>query len=118
MMDWLDIVSITFACVAANHMGLIGKLEENMGEIPIIDCPKCFAFWSVLAYGLWHVGFSDLPVILAVSFLVAYIATWLDLFMGIIDYFYMKIYEKITATDNGDTTSADAKRSNTNGTVS
>ena len=113
MICWIDIVSIVFVCVTANHLGLIGKIEEIMGEfpllkkfigkwnhIPVISCPKCFTFWSVLAYGLWSVGFSDLPLLLAVSFLASYSAIWIELFEGFIDTLYQKLYDKIYPTED------------------
>ena len=113
MICWIDIVSIVFVCVTANHLGLIGKIEEIMGEfpllkkfiekrnhIPVISCPKCFTFWSVLAYGLWSVGFSDLPLLLAVSFLASYAAIWIELFEGFIDTLYQKLYDKIYPTED------------------
>ena len=104
---WIDIASIVFVCVTANHLGLIGKLEEIMGELPIIDCPKCSAFWSTLTYGLWSFGFSEIPLLLAISFLASYIALWLELLEAYIDTLYMKLYGKITETDTDDTVAAD-----------
>ena len=61
---------------------------------------KCLTFWAVLVYELWRVGFSDIPTVLAISFLSAWSAIWLDLFMGIIDKLYLKIYGKIYPTAN------------------
>ena len=43
-------------------------------------------------------------IILAVAFLSAWSAIWLDLFMGIIDQLYIKVYEQIySTTDTPDT---------------
>ena len=108
-MEWIDTACIIFACVTAIHLGLIGKIEEITGEfpllkkfipLPIISCPKCFTFWVVLAYGLWAVGITDMPQVLAVSFLSSYAAIWLELFEGIIDKLYMKLYDKVYPTTN------------------
>lgn len=118
MMNWIDVASIVFVCVTANHLGLIGKLEEIMGELPIIDCPKCFSFWAVLAYSFWSVGFSDIPIILATSFLASYIAIWLELLEAYIDTVYMRIYETITTKHPSDEASADTADGDTNGTLS
>jgi len=130
-MNWIDIASIVFVCVTANHLGLIGTIEEIMGKIPlfkkyvpkwnhlpIISCPRCFTLWSVLAYGLWSVGFSDIPLILAVSFLASYTAIWLELLEGYIDTLYMKLYGKITSDNTDDTTAADPDKGNSAGSVS
>ena len=99
--QWIDIVGIVFACTAANHLGLIQAVETVIHRrLPIVSCVKCLTFWAVLVYELWHVGFSDIPAVLAISFLCAWSAIWLDLFMGIIDKFYLKIYGKIYPTAN------------------
>ena len=106
---WIDIACIVFVCVTMNHLGLIGKLEEIMGELPIFNCPKCSTFWCSLPCGLWYVGFSDIPLVLAISFLASYSALWLELLEAYIDTLYMMAYEKITkfTTDNKTTTDTD-----------
>ena len=84
--QWIDIAGIVFACTAANHLGLIQAVETVIHRrLPIVSCVKCLTFWAVLVYELWRVGFSDIPTVLAISFLSAWSAIWLDLFMGIID---------------------------------
>jgi hypothetical protein len=100
-----------------NHLGLIGKLEEILGKLPIINRPKCCSCWSVLAYGIWSVGFSDLPIVLAVSFLASYTAIWLELLEGFIDTLYLKLYDKIYNTSD-DSSAADASNGNSAGSVS
>lgn len=62
--------------------------------------------WSVLAYNLWSVGFSDIPLVLAVSFLCSYLALWLELLEGFIDTSYLRVYEKIY-NPSDDTTASD-----------
>lgn len=115
---WIDIASIVFVCVTANHLGLIEAIQTvtKCNRLPIVSCPKCFTFWSVLGYGLWHVGFSGLPYMLAVSFLTSYIAIWLELLEAYIDNLYMKLYGKIITTDT-DTTAASPDDGNSDGTV-
>ena len=116
---WIDIASIVFVCVTMNHLGLIKTIEEKAGyELPVLNCPKCSSMWSVLAYGLWYVGFSDMPVVLAVSFLASYIALWLELLEGFIDTLYMKLYEKIITESINDAAAADSNDSDTAGSVS
>lgn len=87
---------ILFVCVSANHLGLVKAIEKTIGiELPIINCCKCFSFWFTLFY-------LELPVLerIAVSFLSAYLAVWLELGMGFIDALYNKIYDKIYSTED------------------
>ena len=102
--------------IRANHLGLIEAIEGVIrNRLPIISCPKCFTFWSVLIYGLWVVGKTDIPQLLAISFLCSYLALWLELLEAFIDTIYMKCYEKIynhttdtPATDADEDSSAGA----------
>lgn len=101
MMELIDIASIVFVCVTANHLGLISKIEEIMGkELHIINCPKCSVFWASLIYGLWGTSsfYEEFVTVLAVSFLCSYLAIWLELFEGYVDNLYMKLYGKIYPT--------------------
>lgn len=92
----LDVASIVFVCVTMNHLGLMGEIERFVGEeIPVLSCPKCASFWFTLAYAVGEMGLSEIPSVLAVSFLASYAAIWLELAEGYIDYFYMKCYGKI-----------------------
>jgi len=46
----------------------------------------------------------DLPEVLAISFLSAWAAIWLDLMMGMIDKLYTRIYDALyTTADTADT---------------
>lgn len=101
-----------------NHLGLIAAIEEKTeSELPILSCPKCSTFWCSFVYTTWAVGFSDIPLMLAVSFLASYSALWLELLEGYIDTLYLKLYEKIYRTA-ADTPATDADGSNTAGSMS
>ena len=107
-MMWIDIASIVFVCVTANHLGLVKAIEESTErDLAVVNCPKCSSFWSTLAYTIFvtHEPISSL----AISFLASYIAIWLELLEGYIDTLYLKLYGKITSADNDNeaTTSAD-----------
>ena len=104
-MDWLNDLMITFSVVAMNHLGLVAAIERTVKHrLPIINCPRCMAFWAVLAYGVWNAEISDLPLAIAVAFLAAWAAIWLELSMGFIDQLYLKAYEQIYPTaDSSDT---------------
>ena len=108
-MDWLNDLMITFSVVAANHLGLVAAIERTVKHrLPIVNCPKCMAFWTVLAYGI-----ATVPVVstagaisaVAVALLAAWAAIWLELAMGFIDQLYLKLYEQIYPT--ADTADAD-----------
>ena len=110
MMNFWDIAGIVFACTAANHLGLIPAIESFIKRrIPVVGCIKCLTFWSVLVYGIAEANSSFFTLhssftLLAISFLSAWASIWLDLFMGIIDYLYIKVYESFyPTTDKTDT---------------
>lgn len=109
-MDFLDIVSIVFACTAANHIGPIPDIEALIErKLPVIGCVKCLTFWVVLAYGITTVSIasvSEIAAILAISFLSAWSAIWLDLCMGAVDNLYIRAYDALYPT--ADRTDADA----------
>ena len=113
MMNPWDIAGIVFACTAANHLGLIQAVETVVRRrVPIVSCVKCFSFWAVLCYCL--VGGLSVITSLAISFLCAWSAIWLDLLMGIIDHLYIFIYEQIYSTADA----ADTDALSANDTVS
>ena len=121
-MNWIDIACIVFVCVTANHLGLIGTIEGEMGfRIPILNCPKCSSCWLTAVWCMGKMGFSaipQIPMILAVSFLASYLAIWLELFEGYIDTLYDRFYEKIYPDDEADTTASDSDNGYSDGSVS
>lgn len=108
-MDWLNDLMITFSAVAANHLGLVAAIERTVKHrLPIVNCPKCMAFWTVLAYGIATVPVASASGVIgsiAVALLAAWAAIWLELAMGFIDQLYLKAYEQIYPT--ADSTDAD-----------
>ena len=117
LMVWTDIAGIVFSCTAANHLGLVSAIER-IGRIrlPVVNCCKCFTFWSVAAY-MMLAGYGVITS-LAISFLCAYMATWVELIMGIVDYHYNRIYGKIYSGADDALTSADFDETDTEGPVS
>ena len=124
-MNWIDVLMIVFSATAANHLGLVAAAESVIRHrLPVLNCPKCAAFWLVLAYGLGYeicftttrhfVDVNDMVAyhfeyilkLIAVAFLSAWSAVWLDLFMGITDQLYLRAYDTIYPTT--DTTDTDA----------
>lgn len=116
-MDWSGIAGIVFICVTMNHLGLIGKLEEIMGKLPIFNCAKCSTFWATMAFGLLDVkSFRGIISVLAISFLASYLAIWLELIEGCIDTLYLKLYGKIYETSD-DSPAADPDGGNSAGAM-
>lgn len=90
----ISIAGIVFSCVAANHLGLVGAVERLVGRsLPIINCPKCLTFWAVCLYSAFRTTLTDA---VAIAFICAYSATWLELGMYYVDTIYMLYYGKIT----------------------
>ena len=109
-MSWLDVLMIVFSATAANHLGLVAAAESVVRHrLPVLNCTKCAAFWSVIVYGIAVANSSLFTLhsslqILAAAFLSAWSAIWLDLLMGIIDKLYTKLYDTFyPATDTPDT---------------
>lgn len=105
-MFWKDALMLLFSCVAANHYGLIQAIEETLGaRFKIINCSRCFSFWSVLL--LMLISTKEAITSLATAFLCAALAPWLELLMGFIDKSYNEIYDKIfTAAEENQNTEA------------
>lgn len=98
-MIWIDIACIVFVCVTANHLGLVKAIEEvTESELRIVNCPKCFTWWSVFIYTSFTL--HDFVAVLAISFLCSYLAVWLELAEGYIDTLYQKLYDKIYPTED------------------
>lgn len=94
MGDWIDVAFIVISCVLFNHMGLISAIEDEIDcEIPIFNCVKCSTFWFVFIYLILNE--HNVLLTIATSFLLSYVAIWLELFFGFVDFCYEKIYKKI-----------------------
>ena len=106
-MNWLDDLMITFSVVAMNHLGLVDAIARTVKHrLPIVGCPRGMTFWTVLAHGIATIPAASASGVIeavAVAFLAAWAAIWLELFMGFIDQLYLKAYEQIyPATDTTD----------------
>ena len=105
-MNWIDIAGIVFVCTAANHIGPIPDIEAFLRrKLPVVGCIKCLTFWCVFTYCLVccdtvAAAIEAAPRLLAISFLCAWSAIWLDLIMGIIDHLYLKVYDSFYPTAN------------------
>jgi len=105
-MYWTDIAAAVIFSTAVNHLGLIRAIERIVHcRLPVVNCPKCLAFWSTFAYGVSGDGVtaalpSGLPRLLAISILCSYLAIWLELIMYAIDTLYNRIYGILEETGN------------------
>jgi hypothetical protein len=82
-------------------MGLIEAVEGVVKrKIPILGCCKCSTWWITIAYCLFTTR-SVIPSV-AVSFLFAYLAVWLELSFGLIDNLYNRIYESVFTAETAD----------------
>lgn len=101
-MYWIDILLLMLSCTLANHLGLVEAIEGVIRhKIPILNCSKCAGYWVVLIYSI-YIG-RPLIASVAVSFLCAYAAVWLELLCGYIDTLYNRYYEDIyTENTSGD----------------
>ena len=114
----ITFAGILFVCVAANHLGLIEAVEKVIGcSLPVVGCAKCLTFWVTLGYGCYDIATYGTIGVLAIAFLNAWLAVWLELGMGVVDKLYMKCYDTIYATED-DTGTADPNDGNSAGTVS
>lgn len=92
----MDIVCLLFACVAVNHLGLVDAVGRVIGRsLPVVSCPKCLTFWTVLVYGCVTGLPHGVAAWLALSLLCSWSAIWLDLGMAAVDALYLRAYEII-----------------------
>lgn len=106
-MHWTDIVMLVLSATLANHLDLVEAVEGVIRhKIPVLNCSKCASFWVVLLCSL----LSGQPLIasVAVSFICAYTAVWLELLFGYIDTLYNKLYENIYSQETDDATGAES----------
>ena len=113
----IDIASIVFVCVSVNHLGLISAIEKRIGKhLIVLNCCKCLSFWATFTYSIiFHT--PTIPT-LAISFLAAYAAVWLELLMYRIDTLYLICYAKISKSGAaGHSATATNKRKHSKGSV-
>ena len=108
-MPFSHCILIAFVSAAINHLGLVAAAEGVIRRrLPIINCPKCLAFWLTLACSLVFIDYSGgIAAILrggieaaAMALLMAYLAIWTELLMGGIDILFSKAYESLYPTED------------------
>lgn len=109
----MEVLCVIFGCVAANHLGLVSAFERLVKrDIPILNCPKCLTFWTSLV-----VCFPAHSLIstIAIAFAASYVAIWLELAMGILDNFYLYLYETFCRKECADSAVATVSADNRKG---
>ena len=93
-----EVALITVSAVLFVQMGLSGAIQQVLHiRSKIASCPRCCAFWSVLAYCI--LARHGVIVSVATAFISSYAALWLSLLYDALAVLYNGIYESITKTD-------------------
>ena len=106
-----EVVAIAFSCVMFIHLGLVDAILSVYGiedKVPIVTCPKCLTFWSVLCF-LFLTG-NNIIHSIAIAFLASYAAIWFDLFLGFMDRLYEDIYNRISEPNDTEIHNQDNRR--------
>lgn len=89
----IEATIVMFCCTMANHLGLVDAIEGVTGRhIPIVNCSKCFTFWTTLAYLMLNIPITHA---FAAAFALSWCAVWLELVLGAMDKVYERIYCKL-----------------------
>lgn len=97
---------VTISVVLFIHMGLSEKIQSILHiDLDFFKCCKCLTHWTTLCVLIYN-GYSVLYSV-GVSFIFAYVALWLELFLGYLSTLYDKIYGKIYPSQKGQTDKAD-----------
>lgn len=89
------VAMLVLSCVMVIHLGLVDAVLRVLGlrsDMPLVTCPKCLTFWTVLVYAV--IAHTSLTASVATAFVSCYIAVWLDLFLGIMDLAYERLERK------------------------
>lgn len=93
---WKEAALLAAGCVLFINMGLSDAIQDTIGiHSKILSCPKCLCFWSSLAF----LVFNRCRIVTAVpaSFILSYLALWLDLGLSALNKIYNELYEQIAA---------------------
>lgn len=105
----LNIAYILVSCCLFIHLGLGQAISKIIRiDFVLFRCPKCLAFWSILGYLL----LSNEPIIssIAIAFICAYLALWIDLVLAIISEYYEKTYKGVGTEESQNNRSTKADR--------
>lgn len=98
----LEAALLAVGCTLFVNMGLSDAIQETLGfHSRILSCPKCCSFWVVLVFLI--VKRAPFYEVVSASFLLSYLALWLDLGLSVLNRKYNELYEQIlSASDAGD----------------
>lgn len=89
-------------------MGLSDAIQEFIEvRLGILSCVKCLTFWVVLTYLILH----RMRIVQAVpaSFILSYLALWLDLGLSALNKIYNEQYKQIISAEGDDSKKAKPK---------
>jgi hypothetical protein len=83
------LIAMTMA-ILAHHLGLSEAISKVISKV--LKCPRCLSFWTVL-FVLALQGY-DLLFAIGLSLLMAYLAIWSELLLGLLNQLYEKLWVK------------------------
>ena len=90
---------ILLGCVLFIHLGLGDAISKVIKRcLSLFNCVKCFTFWTMLAYTALFFEWSFIKCV-AVAFVSAYAALWIDLFFAKLSTKYEKWYKGVVAEE-------------------
>ena len=116
-----DIALIMVSVVLFIHMGLADAIcRVTKVRFWLLQCPKCLTFWCELLYLLIV---ARMPVLqsIAISFIMAYLALWIELCFGYVSRLYEilsdELYSTNTTTKDDEQSPPDGQQTNAEGSV-
>jgi hypothetical protein len=105
----LDLIYIMLIAVLFNHLGLAEIITFHSKKNVVLNCSKCLTFWTTLGYSLFITGQGVIPS-LFYSFILAYLALWVELLLNVFNYYYTKSYGKIYQAEDDTTSSSESDK--------
>lgn len=85
---------IFVSCCLFIHLGLGEAICKTLKiDFILFKCVKCLSFWAILAYTFLFTQYCW-ELCLALSFMMAYVALWVDLALMKIAEVYEKFYKE------------------------
>ena len=85
---------LAVGCTLFVNMGLSDAIQETLGfHFKILSCVKCFTFWCILLY--LTIRGAQFYEVVSASFILSYLALWLDLGLSALNKIYNESYQQI-----------------------
>jgi hypothetical protein len=93
----LEAALLAVGCTLFVNMGLSDAIQEFLEiKFKVLSCVKCFTFWTVLVF--LTISGAGFYVVVSASFILSYLALWLDLGLSALNKIYNELYEQILST--------------------